>query len=362
MAPALRRRLVTAAVLIGAAGGLTGWRIADNHTVDYSTEDTVVMSRTPTGTVQLDTRLYIPDGVSAQAPAPAVVLAHGFGGTKASVSGAAADLADRGYVVLAYTARGFGRSTGSIGLNALRGEVVDARNLVSWLARRPEVVKDREGDPRVGIAGESYGGALALMAAGTDRRVDAIVPQITWNRLSRVFFPNGAGAPQQGGPASPAESDSSPGAFKREWAGIFFGIGKGLDLGGVTGLGSLAGQRPQGDPSPGPGPDAGAAGPGASGAPAPSGAATAGEALVCGRTRHLPRLHRGRSQRHARRGRPRAAGRLEPVERRRRHHRSDLPGPGGGGHAVPPVGGRCDRAPDPGGRHHREGPLDRRRA
>ena len=36
------------------------------------------------------------------------------------------------------------------------------------------------------------------MTAGTDRRVDAIVPQITWNRLSRVFFPNGAGAPQEG--------------------------------------------------------------------------------------------------------------------------------------------------------------------
>ena len=283
MASALRRRLVTAAVLIGAAGGLTGWRIADNHTVAYSTEDTVVVSRTPTGTVQLDTRLYVPDGVSAQSPAPAVVLAHGFGGTKASVSGAAADLADRGFVVVAYTARGFGKSTGSIGLNALRGEVVDAHNLVSWLARRPEVVKDREGDPRVGIAGESYGGALALMAAGTDRRVDAIVPQITWNRLSRVFFPNGAGAPQQGGPASPAESDSSPGAFKREWAGIFFGIGKGLDLGGVTGLGSLAGQRTQVDPSPGPEPDADTAGPRAPGAPAPSGSATGGEALVCGR-------------------------------------------------------------------------------
>ena len=76
-----------------------------------------------------------------------MVLAHGFGGTKASVSGAAADLADRGFVVVAYTARGFGKSTGSIGLNALRGEVVDAHNLVSWLARRPEVVKDREGDP-----------------------------------------------------------------------------------------------------------------------------------------------------------------------------------------------------------------------
>ena len=181
----------------------------------------------------------------------------------------------------------------------------------------------------MGIAGESYGGALALMAAGTDRRVDAIVPQITWNRLSRVFFPNGAGAPQQGGPASPAESDSSPGAFKREWAGIFFGIGKGLDLGGVTGLGSLAGQRTQVDPSPGPEPDADTAGPRAPGAPAPSGSATGGEALVCGRfALDICRVYTAAAASGTRRGRPCAAGRLEPVERRWGHHRSDLPCPG----------------------------------
>jgi ABC-2 type transport system ATP-binding protein len=203
-----------------------------------------------------------------------VLLAHGFGGTKLSVGGDAADLAGRGYVVLTYSARGFGRSTGLIGLNALDGEVADARNLITLLGGRPEVARDGAGDPRVGIAGESYGGALALMAAGTDRRVDAIVPQITWNRLSRVFFPNGAGVPQHGGPASPADSDASPGAFKREWAGIFFGIGKGLDLGGLPGVGGITGL---GGPN-GPPPE--------SGTPeAPAGAGPSGseEALVCGR-------------------------------------------------------------------------------
>lgn len=296
--PALRRRLVTGAALAGLVAGLAGWRVADNRTLDFRTEDRTVASRTPTGTVALDTRLYIPDGVSASSPAPAVLLAHGFGGTKASVRGDAADLADRGYVVLTYSARGFGRSTGLISLNALDAEVADARNLITLLSTRREVAQDGAGDPRVGIAGESYGGALALMTAGTDRRVDAIVPQITWNRLSRVFFPNGAGVPQEGGPAAPADSDSSPAAFKREWAGIFFGIGKGLDLGRLSGLGGLTGLGAPSGPPPEPGPEPGSesgpesgSGSGESGTTAPGTATTpampdstdAADALVCGR-------------------------------------------------------------------------------
>jgi ABC-2 type transport system ATP-binding protein len=237
--PGLRRQLVLGAVAVGLVGGAATWRIVDNRTVAYGTEDSMVPSDTPRGSVSLDTRVYVPDGVAPASPAPAVILAHGFGGTKASVSSQAADLADRGYVVLTYTARGFGESTGRIGLNAVEGEVADARNLITLLSERPDVVQDGPGDPRVGIAGGSYGGALALMAAGTDQRVDAIVPEITWNRLSRVFFPNGAGSPQEGGPAAPAASDETPGAFKREWAGLFFGSGRG-SVGSLTGPAGLA--------------------------------------------------------------------------------------------------------------------------
>ena len=58
--------------------------------------------------VQLDTTLYLPD---SSAPAPAVLLAHGFGGTKDDRwPPRLCDLAQHGYVVLAYTARGFWRA------------------------------------------------------------------------------------------------------------------------------------------------------------------------------------------------------------------------------------------------------------
>ena len=51
-------------------------------------------------------------------------------------------------------------------------------------------MQDGPGDPRVGVTGGSYGGALALMLAGTDPRIDAAVPLITWNDLEQSLFPN----------------------------------------------------------------------------------------------------------------------------------------------------------------------------
>ncbi|HEY4420672.1 MAG TPA: CocE/NonD family hydrolase, partial [Pseudonocardia sp.] len=102
-----------------------------------------------TSPVSLDTTLYLP----ATTPAPAVLVAHGFGGSKASVDADARDLADHGFVVLAWSARGFGASTGQISLDAPDHEVADARALIDWLATRPEVTQDGPGDPRVGVTG-----------------------------------------------------------------------------------------------------------------------------------------------------------------------------------------------------------------
>jgi ABC-2 type transport system ATP-binding protein len=179
-------------------------------------------------TITLDATLYTPSGVDRAHRAPAVILAHGFGGTKDSVAEQARKLAEQGYVVLAYTARGFGGSGGQITLDSPDYEVADARQLVSWLAARPEVLLDGAGDPRVGVTGASYGGALSLLLAAYDSRVDATVPMITWNDLGRAFFPDGA--------ASADAAGSTAGVFKRLWAGLFFAGsagGGGADAGGT---------------------------------------------------------------------------------------------------------------------------------
>ncbi|MGZ4649356.1 MAG: alpha/beta fold hydrolase, partial [Kineosporiaceae bacterium] len=171
--------------------------------------------------VTLDATLYLPD---LAGPLPAVLLAHGFGGSKDDLADDARQLAQQGYVVLAYTARGFGTSGGLVHLDAPDFEVADARRMLDVLAGRREVVQDGPGDPRVGVAGGSYGGALTLLLAGHDKRVDAIAPQITWNDLRQALFPQFAVAGAQRSPADAAPT-GDPGVFKKAWAGVFLGPG-----------------------------------------------------------------------------------------------------------------------------------------
>lgn len=153
--------------------------------------------------VKLDTS-YFTAGTGRR---PAVLLGHGFGGSKDDVRQQAEKLARDGYAVLTWSARGFGKSTGKIGLNDPKGEVADVSRLIDWLAKQPQVRLDKTGDPRVGVAGASYGGAISLLAAGYDDRVDAIAPAITYWNLADALFPDGV--------------------FKKLWAGIFVNTGGG---------------------------------------------------------------------------------------------------------------------------------------
>ena len=214
---ALALALLTAPALIAAAPAAPGGVTTQEQRVEVPGGPGVG------GTVDLDTTLYLP----ATTPAPAVLVAHGFGGSKASVDADARALAERGFVALAWSARGFGASTGQIALDSPDFEVADARALVDRLAARPEVTQDGPGDPRVGVTGASYGGALALLLAGYDRRVDAIAPVITWNDLGQALFPNAAAAPAPPLDTPARGAFAAEGVFKRGWAGVFFSAGRG---------------------------------------------------------------------------------------------------------------------------------------
>ncbi|MQY32371.1 Vitamin B12 import ATP-binding protein BtuD [Streptomyces sp. RB17] len=195
------RRLVAGAaavVVLAGAGTWTAAASADTPPV-HRTDQVMAVDG-----VRLDTSFFTPAGAGRH---PAVLLAHGFGGSKADMRQQAEDLAGDGYAVLTWSARGFGGSTGKIGLNDPKGEVADVSRLIDWLAKRPEVQLDKPGDPRVGMAGGSYGGAVSLLAAGYDHRVDAIAPAITYWNLADALFPDGV--------------------FKKLWAGVFFNTGGG---------------------------------------------------------------------------------------------------------------------------------------
>ena len=176
--------------------------------------------------VVLDASFFTPAGT---ARVPAIMLAHGFGESKESVAAEARQLAQAGFAVLTWSARGFGASTGQTALDSPDYEIKDTEQLVTWLAHQPRVLLDRPGDPRVGVAGASYGGGLALLAAAYDHRIDAIVPQLAWYNLAAALFPNAAG----GGPPG--------GVFKKQWAGLLF-------TQGAIGFGGFAQAAPPGRP------------------------------------------------------------------------------------------------------------------
>jgi ABC-2 type transport system ATP-binding protein len=236
-----RRRRVTTIVLVVALLILTGIGLSVSRSADAPAPTALTLPGGPTSAsdptpVQLEVDLYLPPDLQPGATAPAVLLAHGFGGSKASIAQEAAAMANAGFVTLAYSARGFGASTGQISMNAPEFEVADASALLDHLATVPEVSQDATGDPRVGVAGGSYGGALALMLAGYDPRVDAVAADITWNSLEGSLFGQAAIASSTLGASSPRASStlgaSSPrasstlGAYKSLWSGFFFSSGQ----------------------------------------------------------------------------------------------------------------------------------------
>ncbi|CRK56237.1 Methionine ABC transporter ATP-binding protein [Alloactinosynnema sp. L-07] len=219
------RQAITAVLVVAVAVAGVVWLNRTDEPPAVRTSDAMVdlpSAQAGVAAVSLDTTLYLPE----QTPAPAVLVAHGFGGSKQSVDSDARELAQRGFVVLAWSARGFGRSGGQIALNSPDAEVADARGLVDWLAKRPEVQLDGADDPRVGVTGGSYGGALSLLLAGTDKRVDALAPVMTYNDLSQALLPNSATTGAVAGSPS-ANAFAADGVFKRSWAGIFFAAGMG---------------------------------------------------------------------------------------------------------------------------------------
>ena len=134
-----------AVLLLVAAGAIIAAVVSSRPAI--ATQSRFVTGTPEAGTaVRLDLTVYFP----ATTPAPAVLLAHGFGGSKTDLGSEARSLAQHGYVVLAYTARGFGRSGGLIHLDAPSYEVADASKLISYLATLPQVRKDAPGDPRIG--------------------------------------------------------------------------------------------------------------------------------------------------------------------------------------------------------------------
>jgi pimeloyl-ACP methyl ester carboxylesterase len=106
--------------------------------------------------------LHRPEGVEI---APAVVLCHGFTGSRMETHflfvKMARDLADHGIAALRFDFRGSGESEGRFQDMTIGGEISDAEAALRWLRRQRGI------DPaRLGLLGLSLGGCVSACIAG----------------------------------------------------------------------------------------------------------------------------------------------------------------------------------------------------
>jgi dienelactone hydrolase len=106
-----------------------------------------------------------------------VVLMHGAGSTRSGVLEHAAVLAEHGYGVLLFDARGHGESAGRAMDFGWYGES-DASGAVDFLTQQRGV-----SPARIGLLGMSMGGEEAIGTAGVDGRVAAVVAEGATSRV-----------------------------------------------------------------------------------------------------------------------------------------------------------------------------------
>jgi ABC-2 type transport system ATP-binding protein len=158
-------------------------------------DDTFISA--PDGT-QIHVDFFSAAGLKPGQRAPTVLKGPGFGGTAATdpneptstafgVIGVG-PLRRAGYNVVTWDPPGFGDSGGLAELDSIETEAPVVSAIITWLAGQPGVQLDQPRDPRVGMAGGSYGGGIQLATAETDRRVDAITPAIAWNSLVTSLY------------------------------------------------------------------------------------------------------------------------------------------------------------------------------
>lgn len=116
---------------------------------------------------ELSGYLYVPRGVNADNPAPAVVLTHGYLNNKEMQEIGAIELSRRGYIVLAFDMYDHGDSTWDTpgAFSFFANSVYDA---VTYVYDLDYVLKDDLGNGMIGVSGHSMGGFSSTYAVMFD--------------------------------------------------------------------------------------------------------------------------------------------------------------------------------------------------
>lgn len=146
----------------------------------YRTNDDIVI---PTSQgEQLAANIFVP--TKATGPMPAIIFINSWALNEYEYLPEAARFAEEGYVVLSYSTRGFGTSTGLIN-TAGDGDIADLNSVIDYLIANYNVDANR-----IGTAGISYGAGISLLAAAKVPRVKAVAALSGWGSLWQALYAN----------------------------------------------------------------------------------------------------------------------------------------------------------------------------
>jgi uncharacterized protein len=121
--------------------------------------------------------VHLPNGLKPGEKRAAFLVLHGFGSNKMSTSCSAPCklLNEWGYIAMRFDFRGCGEAEGPASRVVCLEQVEDTKSAVTYLATRGDVEK-----ARIGVAGSSFGGAVAVYSGGVDERIGAVISNGGW--------------------------------------------------------------------------------------------------------------------------------------------------------------------------------------
>lgn len=146
----------------------------------YTTDDDIVI--TGDDGVKLSANIFVPTNL--EGPAPAIIFINSWGLNEYEYLIQAADLAEKGYIVLSYSTRGWGTSEGVIA-TAGPEDVADLSAAIDFLLANYPVNPNA-----IGSAGISYGSGISLLGAAHDSRIKAVSAMSSWGDLVDALYGN----------------------------------------------------------------------------------------------------------------------------------------------------------------------------
>jgi len=146
-------------------------------------------------------QVFEPDMLNCTEKHALILEGHGYSGSRQtdksggqsplSFGAPVGDLTKAGYAVISIDQRGHGESGGTIRVMDPEFEGQDLVAIVDWAEQHLDFLKYRDGNLLLGSIGGSYGGGYQMLLWETDpsQRLDAMVPEITWNDLPYSLNP-----------------------------------------------------------------------------------------------------------------------------------------------------------------------------